>query len=312
MFVDTHAHLNFNAFKNDLDKVISRSLEKNVWMINIGTNYQTSKRAVEIAERYEKGVYAAIGLHPINIQQNSKLKSQKSEPQPKTQNLEDVLEDNFDFNKYKNLTLDRNLDSFGIKELTKSKKVVAIGEIGLDYYRKPKSKKKLEIFKEWQRTVLCQQLELARELNLPVIFHCRMGHQDLLKILKSQITNHKSQTNPKSQIPNSKIRGVVHCFTGSWQQAQKFLEMGLYLGFNGIIFKSIERISFEENVKKTPLERILIETDCPYLSPPEKENERNEPLFVKYIAERIAKIKNISFNEMAEITTQNAKNLFKI
>ncbi len=271
MLIDTHAHLNFNAYKNDVDEVIKHSLENNVWMINVGSQYSTSKRAVEIAGEYEKGVYAAVGLHPIHVR-----------------------EEEFYYEKYKQLALS-----------AVEGKVVAIGEIGLDY------KSEYVLFKEKQKEVLLRQLDLAEELKLPVIFHCRMAHQDLI------------QTIQQSNIPT--IRGVIHCFTGTWQQAEKYLAMGFYLGFNGIIFK----LDLDEVIAKTPSDRILIETDCPYLTPLPMEG-RNEPLYVKYVAEKIAKIKNLAkrtefssspsfllrknsvFEEIAKITTKNAKKLFKV
>jgi len=275
MLIDTHAHLNFNGYKGDFEEVIKRTLENNVWMINIGTQYDTSKKAVEIAQNYPQGVYASIGLHPIHLETGLvKIKNDTEEIEVKTR------EEEFDYEKYKNLA--------------KSKKMVAIGEIGLDYYYKPKTKRKLELFKKKQRSVLCQQLKLAKELNLPVIFHCRIAHQDLIEVLNS-----------KFKIQNSKITGVIHCFTGTWEQAGQYLEMGLYLGFNGIIFK----LNLDEIIKKTPLERILIETDCPYLTPPPMVG-RNEPFYVRYIAERIAKVKNLSFQDLSKITTENAKRLF--
>ena len=279
MLIDTHAHLNFAAFKNDVDQVIKRSLENETWMINVGSQYTTSRRAVKIAEKYEKGIYAAIGLHPIHLSAGIfKTKIDKEEIEFNTR------EEEFDYEKY--------------KELAQSEKVVALGEIGLDYYWKPKTKSKLELFKEKQKTVLIQQLNLANELNLPVIFHCRMAHEDLIDELR--IKNYELR-----------IRGVTHSFVGTSEQLQEYLKMGFYIGFNGIIFKFIEGINFEEIIKKTPLEKILIETDCPYLTPPQVE-DRNEPLYVKYVAEKIAQIKNLSYEEISEITTENAKKLFKI
>ena len=275
MLIDTHAHLNFNGYKGDFEEVIKRTLDNNVWVINVGSQYETSKKAVEIAEKYPEGIFAAIGLHPIHLETGLvKIKNDEEEVEVNTK------EEVFDYEKY--------------KELARSPKVVAIGEIGLDYYYRPKTKRKLELFKEKQKKALLKQLELAKELNLPVIFHCRMAHQDLLKVLKL------------------KIDGVIHCFTGSWEEAQEYLEMGFYLGFNGIIFKSIEGIDFKENIKKTPLDKILIETDCPYLAPPPFLNQRNEPLFVKYIAEKIAKIKDLGYEKISEITTENAKKLFNL
>ena len=276
MLIDSHAHLNFNAYRHDLDEVIKRQFAGNVWMINVGSKYETSKKAVEIAEKYGKGVYAAIGLHPIY----STVGLVKIKTDPEEGNFIAVGED-FDEEKY--------------KELAKSEKVVAIGEIGLDYYYRPKTKRKLGLFKEKQKEVFLRQLWLARELGLPVIFHCRMAHDDLLKILK------------KFQVSSFKLQGVIHCFTGNWEQAREYLDMGFYLGFNGIIFK----LDLDEIIKKTPLERILVETDCPYLTPPQAKVQRNEPLFVKYIVERIAEIKGTDYAKIAKITFSNARELFK-
>jgi TatD DNase family protein len=252
MLIDTHAHLNFDAYKDDADEVIRRSLDDEVWMINVGSHYEASKRAVEIAEKYKEGVYAAVGLHPINLDTGLlRIKIDNEEGSH--------FEKEFDYEKY--------------KELVKSKKVVAIGEIGLDYYWRPKTTAKKEIFKQKQKDLLLKELGLSQELDLPIIFHCRMAHDDLIKIIGEQLTNN-----------NKQIRGVVHCFTGSWEQV----------------------------IKKTPLERILVETDCPYLSPPEFKKERNEPIAVKYIAREIAKIKNMDYKEINAITSHNAREFFKI
>ncbi len=296
MLIDTHAHLNFNAYKADSEEVVKRTLENDIWVINIGTQYDTSKKAVEIAEKYEKGVYAAIGLHPIHLntglvkmkldQEEIAFNSREDSNPPSTLPAEGWAPE-FDYEKY--------------KELAKNEKVVAVGEVGLDYYWKPRTKRKLELFKEKQREALIQQLNLAKELNLPIIFHCRMAHEDLIKILNEQ-----------RAMNNEQLKGVMHGFVGTTEQLQEYLKMGFYIGFNGIIFKTIEGINFEENIKRMPLDKILIETDCPYLTPPPFENQRNEPLYVKYVAEKIAKIKNLSFEEIARITTENAKKLFKL
>jgi TatD DNase family protein len=290
MLVDTHAHLNFPAFDKDKNEIIEKCLGNDLWLINIGSNYETSKKAVEIAQNYPEGVYASIGLHPINLDTGLvKMRVDESEGSH--------FEKEFDYEKYKNLA--------------QSERVVAIGEIGLDYYWKPKTTKKKELFKEKQKELFLKELELAKEVELPVIFHCRMAHDDLIEILHSTF-----------HTPHSKINGVMHGFVGTLEQLQEYLKMGLYIGFNGIIFKKIEGINFEENIKATPIEKILIETDCPYLTPPlarrsfreggQNQEERNEPLNVKYVAEKIAQIKNLNFDKVAEITTQNAKELFKL
>jgi len=250
MIIDTHSHLNFKAYNNDRDEIIKHNLENGVVCIDVGVNYKTSKAAVDLAEKSEN-IFSAIGIHPSEIGEE------------------------FDKEKY--------------SELAKSKRVVAIGEIGLDYYKNPD--------KEKQKKLFIEQLNLAEKLNLPVIIHCRMARQDLLEIL-----------NLKFKISNLKLHGVIHCFTGSWKEAQKYLELGFYLGINGIIFK----FDINKTIKNAPLEKILVETDCPYLTPPMASAERNEPIFVKHVIQKIAEIKGISFDEVALATTQNAKNLFGI
>jgi TatD DNase family protein len=279
MIIDTHAHLNFNAYKADLEEVIKRTLENDVWVINVGSQYSTSKRAVEIAEKYDKGVFAAVGLHPIHLETGLvKIKEDPEEIQFNTK------EESFDYQKY--------------KELAGSAKVVAIGEAGFDYYWKPKTKKKLELFKEKQREAFFQQLKLAKELGLPVIFHCRMAHQDLIKFLKE---------NPGIRPE----RAVAHAFVGTLNELKEYLSFGYSIGFNGITFKKIAGIDFDEIIRNTPSERILVETDCPYLTPPPMEG-RNEPVFVKYVIERVAEVKNQSHEDIVKVTTENAKKLFNL
>ncbi|MEA3293074.1 MAG: TatD family hydrolase [Patescibacteria group bacterium] len=280
MLIDTHCHLNFNVFKDDSREIIKKCLDKDIWLINVGTQYTTSERAVQITKEYEKGVYAAVGLHPTQLETNLiKIKIDLEDVEYQTR------EEKFDYEKY--------------KTLAKNQKVVAIGEIGLDYYYKPKSKTKLFLFKEKQKESLLEQLKLAKELNLPVIFHCRMAHNDLIELLLNN-----ADVAPK--------KAVAHGFVGSAEQLQKYLNIGYYIGFNGIIFKKIEGINFQENIEKTPLERILIETDCPYLVSPNFSEKRNNPFGVIPVAKEIARIKNLSFEKVAEITFKNAKTLFKL
>jgi len=269
MLIDTHSHLNFKAFNKDRDEVIKRSLENNVWLINASSTFDTSKLAIEIAEQYDKGVYASVGLHPIHVKDND-----------------------FHTAKYRS-------------EAKASKKVVAIGETGLDYMYPEQEK---------QKQVFLQHLELAKELNLPVILHCRKAYDEMIEILQRATLCKNDRGLPS-------VTGVVHCFTGRWSQAKKYLDMGLHLGFNGIIFKH----NVDEVIKKVPIDRILIETDCPYLTPPlprrssagtkagpKAKKERNEPMFVKYVAERIAELRNESYEKISEVTTQNAKRLFNL
>ena len=185
------------------------------------------------------------------------------------------------------------------EKLAKSPKVIAIGEIGLDYYLKPKTKRKREIFKVKQKELLFEELRLAKKLNLPVIFHCRMAHFDLIQFLKEN----------KEVFPK---KAVLHSFVGNLEELKEYLNFGYNIGFNGIIFKKIEDIDFKKIIKAVPLEKILVETDTPYLAPPQVKEKRNEPIFVKYIIKRIADIKNLEFKKVAETTFENAKRLFKI
>lgn len=292
MLIDTHCHLNFQAFSKDADEVIRRALDNDVWLINVGSQLETSRKAVGLAEKYPQGVFAAIGLQPIHTPGISALVKNKLDPE---ELAAQEIASEFNIEDYKNLALS-------------SKKVVAIGEIGLDYYYKPKTKARLEEFKNLQKNILLRQIDLARELNLPIAFHCRAAHHDLIEILNRQL-----------EVKNNKISGVVHSFVGETEQAQKYLELGLHLGFTGIIFKRISGINFEEVIRTTPLGKILVETDSPYCAPlpvvalaKAGVAPRNEPLFVKQVVQEIARIKKLSYEEVAQITTQNARELFNI
>jgi len=271
MIIDTHSHLNFKAYDNDRDEVVKRTQKEGVVCIDVGTKFETSKRAIELADKNEN-VYAAIGMHPIHIKTDlMKLKMDEDEGSFAP------LGEEFDKTKY--------------LELAKSKCVVAVGEIGLDYYYKPKNETKKEQFKQKQKEVFIAQLEMAEELNLPVIIHCRMAFEDLYEILEKR-----------------NLRGTIHCFTGTWQEAQKFINLGFYIGINGII----DKLDLTEVIKNCPLDKILTETDCPYLTPKAESDKRNEPIFVKHVIKKIADLRGITFDEVVTVTYQNAKNLFKI
>jgi TatD DNase family protein len=267
--VDTHAHLDFKEFDKDRKETIKRAFSSGVKkIINIGCDLKTSKNSVKLSNRYEN-IFAAIGIHP------GEINKQETE-------------------------IDEQIDK--LRKLAENKKVVAIGEIGLDY------KNSLELkTQNLQKEILKAQIKLAQELNLPIIFHCRMAHSDLLEIL-----NIEYEIPARNAIvaggQDTKIRGVIHCFTGNLKQAKEYLKMGFYLGFGGIIFK----MNLDEIIKKIPLDRILIETDCPFLIPSQVKTNRNEPAFVKYTVQKIAEIKKMSFQEIEKTTTQNAEKLFGI
>ena len=274
--IDTHAHLNLSAFQDDYDEVINLCLQKKTGIINVGTNYQTSRRAVEISKKYPENIWAAVGLHPLHLEATEidpwEVNGQKGSR---------VSGENFIPEQYEHL-------------LKSSSRVVAIGEIGLDYWRLPKEQKEIGLYKERQKQVLQEQLDFAVDHHFPVIIHTRSAFPDIIKIFEKR--------------EKKLLRGVIHCFTGTWAEAKFFLDFGFYLGFDGVIFKT----DVDETIVKMPISRMLVETDCPYLTPPQKKGERNTPLNLKFIIDKLARLRNITSEEVAQVTTQNARELFKL
>lgn len=252
---DTHSHLQDDAYKDDLDEVIERAKAADVAkIITMGDNIVNSRLATILSQKYE-GVYAAVGLHPEAIGDAT----------------EDYLEE--------------------LKKIAENKKVVAIGEIGLDYYWEKDVERR-----KTQQKIFVEQIRLAKELNLPVCVHDRDAHGDTLEILKRERKN---------------LRGVCHCFSGSYETAAELFKLGVYIGVDGpLTFKNAAKLP--EIIAKSPKDRVLIETDSPYLSPAPNRGKRNEPSYVLHIAEKLAEIWEISLEEVAEITTNNAKRLYNI
>ena len=274
MIIDTHAHTNFKAFENDREEVIKECLNNQTFMVNIGTNIITSIKAIELAQKYEN-VWASVGLHPIHLATNL----QEDEDDDPTD------EKDFDYQKY--------------KELAQNPKVVAIGEMGLDYYYLPQNEQEKIQAQASQTKLLLQELELAKELKKACILHCRMAYNELLDLLWTN-----TQLAPE--------RAVLHCFMANLDQLKQFLDLGFFIGYNGIIFKQIPGINFEELIKATPDERIVLETDCPYLIHPSKKGQRNTPMGVLDVLNEIARIKQKDPSQLAEIYNNNAKRLFEI
>lgn len=252
MYFDSHAHYNDDRFKEDMPKILFDQLENGVDLItNIGANIETSKKSVELANNFNF-IYATVGVHPHDV-------------------------DNL---------VDEDLET--LRELAKSNKVVAIGEIGMDLYYEH-SKKDTQII--WFK----KQLELAEELNLPVVIHSRDSDQLVFDILKA-----------------SNIRsGIIHCFSSSYELAREYVKLGFHIGIGGVVtFKNSVKIL--EVVEKIPLENIVLETDLPYLAPAPHRGERNESKYLKYICEKVANIKNIPHEEVARITSENTKKVYRI
>jgi len=281
--IDAHCHLNFNAYKDDVDEVAARSLEQGIGFAVVGSQSTNSRRAVELAEKFD-GAWAIIGLHPIHLFS------------------QEVDEDEEAFK-----SRSEEFDPEFYRRLAKSSsKVVAIGECGLDYYHLPAAVPS-ETVKNEQARVFRAHLDLALELGLPAMIHSRDSADDIIKILKEYAAAGKQ------------VRGDVHCFGGSWAEAERYLELGLYVSFTGIVTyppRAADRLAGKETladvVRKMPLERIIVETDAPYLSPVPFRGKRNEPAYVKHVAAEIAKIKGLPVEEVEEQTLMNTKELFRL
>lgn len=275
-YIDSHAHLNFSAYKEDREQVIEASLARGVEIINVGSQYGTSAKAVQLAENHKTGVWAVIGVHPLHLHKQ-KIEYHDSDELP----MEEIemAGEVPDFEQY--------------FELGKSPKVVAIGEIGLDYHHFEPGDD-IDLITKKQKEALIKFIQLANRLNKPVALHCWDAYSDLLEILK---------THPVKRC------GVVHSFIGSYKTAKKFIELGYKIGLNGVVTYSD---SFNRLIKEVALENILLETDCPYLSPGETRGCRNLPTAVIAVAEHIAKIKEVPVETVAEITTNNSQELFNL
>jgi TatD DNase family protein len=254
MLFDTHAHLNAIQYEEDIVEVIQRAKSENVsHIVVVGFDKDTIKRAMELTEQYDM-IYAAVGWHPVDAI--------------------DMTDEDLKW----------------IKELAAHPKVVAIGEMGLDYYwdKSPK---------DIQKEVFRKQIQVAKEVQLPIIIHNRDATEDVVKILKEETA--------------SEVGGIMHCFTGSLEVAKQCMDMNFYISFGGpVTFKNAKKP--KEVATEIPMDRLLIETDCPYLTPHPFRGKRNEPSYVKYVAEQIAELKGLSVEEVAKKTSDNAIRLFGI
>lgn len=296
MLVDVHAHIQFNAFKDDADEVIKRAIDADVCMVAPSSQISTSQRSIEYAEKYPGKIFAGVGLHPIHLKPAYFDPSEEGAPAFHTRVEE------FSYGTY--------------KKLAEDPRVVAIGETGLDYAEKLGVG---ERDREKQEELFRKQIELALEVNKSIVQHTRNGmaggskrdaHEDALRVISEYVTPPRG--NGASLAPKwggRGLRGVAHCYSGNLEQAKRYVELGFYVSFTGLI-TFVD--TWEEVIKQIPLAHILTETDCPYMTPVPHRGKRNEPVYVKYVAEKIAEIKGISFEEVAEQTTQNAKTLFNL
>lgn len=279
--IDTHCHIHFRGYKDDMEEVIKRTQEKGVRMITIGSQAKNSKEGIAVAEKYD-GIWCTVGVHPSHTHHHTLHVDENETIETK--------EEGFDKDYYRSL-------------IESSDKVVAIGEVGLDYYRLDKD---IEEVKAKQREVLIDALDLADEMRLPLVLHVRDAHADMVALLSSYVGAGKLSR-----------RGVIHCFTGTTDEARAYHEIGFLTSFTGIVTfpdkKDPEAITpLQQTVIDLPLEMIMVETDAPWLTPMPDRGKRNEPWQVIRVAEKIADLKGISIKEVDRVTTANAERLFGI
>ncbi|OCA91632.1 TatD family hydrolase [Pseudobacillus wudalianchiensis] len=254
MLFDTHVHLNAEQYKEDIAEVIERAQEAGVEnMVVVGFDRPTIEKALELIEKYDF-LYASVGWHPVDAI--------------------DMEEE----------------DLAWLEELAAHPKVVALGEMGLDYHwdKSPK---------DVQKEVFRKQIQLAKKVKLPIIIHNREATQDIVEILKEEGAE--------------EVGGIMHCFSGSVETARECVDMNFYISLGGpVTFKNAKKP--KEVAADIPLDKLLIETDCPYLAPHPYRGKRNEPAYVKLVAEQIAELKGINYEEVAQATTENARKLFRI
>lgn len=279
MLIDSHCHIQFKAFEEDLDEALVRCEEKGVIMNVVGTQQTTSRLAVEFAEKYDN-MYATIGLHPIQ------------------EYVVKVKEEDTSFT-----SRGEQFDMAYYEELAAHPKVIAVGETGLDKYHIPKDKTQEEIFAT-QKAVFLDHVRLANKYDLPLVMHVRDAHTEMIDMLVDL------------RSKEYEIRGVVHCFTGDWDQAKAYLDMGLYLGFTGVVTFPPKKTDPEpqekllEVLKNIPLDRILVETDAPYLAPQAHRGKRSEPWMTEEVIAFIARYRGLAVDEFRRQTVENTKTLF--
>lgn len=325
-YIDTHCHVNFAAYDGDREDVIDRTLKADTWIVNVGTQKDTSRSAVELAEKYEKGVYATVGLHPIHTGK-SFHDSDEFGSDDKGFTPTPVLEFNGSKTNKHGVT-SVNLNNGGIKSktgvsspsergftsrgevfdeeyyanLSVNRKVVAIGETGLDYFRITRTdadsaRTNAEI--EKQRESFIKHIELANKVGKPLMLHIRPS--------KENTESYKDAVLLLKQY--AKVPGNAHFFAGSMDDAKEFLDIGYTVSFTGVITFARD---YDEVIRYVPLESILSETDAPYVTPLPHRGKRNEPLYVQEVVKKIAEIKNLPLEKVRGDMAENAFRFFKL
>ncbi len=275
-YFDAHCHINFAAYAGDREEVVLRAKEAGVGMNVVGTQIDTSKAAVALAERYEH-VYATIGLHPIHT----------------TKSYHDVKELGVEGKEF--TSRGEAFDMSAYEALGKNPRVIAVGECGLDYYRSDESTKDV------QKDAFIRQIELANKLKKPLMLHIRPSvaeamagknaYEDSLEIIKT----------------HAKVKGDVHFFAGGWDIAKKFLDIGFTLSFTGVLTFTHD---YDDVVKNAPLDMLLSETDAPYVTPVPHRGKRNEPLYVQEVVKAVARIRGEDFEKVSSQIMANSRRIF--
>jgi TatD DNase family protein len=280
MMIDTHCHIHFKAFEQNREEVIARCKEKGMILNLVGTQQSTSRNAVLLAEKYD-WMYATIGLHPIQIHEV------------------DVYEEDTNFTS-RGEEFDQELYS----ELAKHPRVIAIGETGLDRFHIPKDESEEKIL-DAQRDVFRKHYDVAEKNQLPLVMHVRDAHEQMLELLE-QIQKEKG----------SLIGGVVHCYTGNWEHASRYLDLGFHLGFTGVVTfppkktNPAPQLELEQVIAQIPLDRILVETDAPFLAPQAYRGEQSEPWMIEEVIQKFATVRGKTYEEMVQIIADNTCRVF--
>lgn len=272
--IDSHCHLTLPRYDDDREDVVRRMKQEDVWAITVGTSVEISEGAAAFAEKTD-GVWATVAYHPEHL----------------TSSYHDASEG--------------AIGEYSIRDIGRvarsSKKVVAIGETGLDFFRFDEDRN-VEEAKALQVKAFREHVALARELDLPLIIHCRDAIREIIEILRGEQTE-------------GLLRGVMHFFSGSWDEAKALLDLGFYLGFTGAITFPVRKTQdpathIHRVIERMPMDRMLIETDAPWLAPQSHRGERNEPTYVRFVAEKIAELRGLDVESVAKQTTENALGLF--
>jgi TatD DNase family protein len=265
--IDTHCHLDDKVYEKDLEVVVKQALADDIWIVTVGSDYASSVRAVNIAERYPSGVYAAVGFHPRKVSQGK-------------------------------IEEDKLMDLEKFFQLANHPKVVAIGETGLDFHHLPdirskQDRQRAEQTKENQKKVLSRFLQLSSELRLPLLLHCREAHDEMLSMLGRWDRTSRS----------ADVRGIIHHFSGGWKAAKRYFGLDFMISATGLMTYGAHQ---SDVFRKAPLDRIVLESDCPHLCAVPWSHRRCQPTYLETVAISLAGLRRVSLEQVSRVTTENA------